>query len=190
MATISESQVDELLRQAEARLQKKATQDIAPAAVPKSQTLTPSVSASTSSKGKDSLTVRQPQLAQQHAKKKFQDTAGDQWFGLPKTDLTPEMKRNWQLLRMRNLLDPKQQKKPLRASVPKYSHLGEIISNPQDPHTAKITRKERKRTFLEEVMNSHSQSKLRHRYAGIQKEKTSGKKASYQKFMAQRKKRK
>lgn len=119
----------------------------------------------------------------------FQDTAGDQWFGLPKTDLTPEMKRNWQLLRMRNLLDPKQQKKPLRASVPKYSHLGEIISNPQDPHTAKITRKERKRTFLEEVMNNHSQSKLRHRYAGIQKEKTSGKKASYQKFMAQRKKR-
>lgn len=118
-----------------------------------------------------------------------QDTAGSDWFDLPKTDLTPQFKRDWQLLRMRSLLDPKHQKKALRASAPAYSQVGEIIEGPTEFYSARLTRKERKRTMLEEAMSSHDSAKLQTKYAGIQRNKTSGKKAFYQNVKSQRRKR-
>lgn len=118
-----------------------------------------------------------------------QDTAGSDWFNLPKTDLTPQFKRDWQLLRMRSLLDPKHQKKALRASAPTYSQVGEIIEGPTEFYSARLTRKERKRTLLDEAMGEHDSVKLHTKYAGIQRNKTSGKKAFYQKVVTQRRKR-
>ena len=34
-------------------------------------------------------------------------TAGSDWYNLPKTVVTPELKRDLQLLKMRDVLDPK-----------------------------------------------------------------------------------
>lgn len=103
--------------------------------------------------------------------------------------MTPEFKRDWQLLRMRGVLDPKHQKKALRASAPEFSHVGEIIAGPTEFFSARLTRKERKRTLLEEVMSVHDNSKFETKYAGIQKQKSSGKKAFYNKLVTQRKRR-
>lgn len=119
-----------------------------------------------------------------------QDTAGSDWFNLPKTDLTTEMKRDWQILRMRNVLDPKQQRKTLRAEPPKYSQVGEIVSGPADFYSGRITRKERKRNLLQEALSDRDETKFRNKYAGIQKDKTSGKKAFYKKLVSQRRKNK
>ena len=33
-------------------------------------------------------------------------TAGKNWFDLPRTELTPQLKRDLQLIKMRNVLDP------------------------------------------------------------------------------------
>lgn len=119
---------------------------------------------------------------------KAQKTAGSQWFNLPKTSLTPEFKREWQLLRMRGLLDPKNQKKALRTAAPEYSHVGKVIAGPTDFYSARLTRKERKATLSEEMIGAVDGQKLRTKYAGIQRTKTSGKKAFYQKLVSQRRK--
>ena len=103
--------------------------------------------------------------------------------------MTPEFKREWQVLRMRGILDPKHQKKALRASAPEYSQVGEIIEGPTEFFSARLTRKERKGTLLEEVTRGLDSHKLTDKYAGIQKQKSSGKKAFYKKVVAQRRKR-
>lgn len=89
---------------------------------------------------------------------------------------------------MRGLLDPKHQKKALRADAPKYSQVGKIIEGPADFYSARLARKERRQTILGEVMREQSNDKLKSKYAAIQKKKTSGKKAFYQKLVAQRRK--
>lgn len=90
---------------------------------------------------------------------------------------------------MRNILDPKHQKKALRPTLPEYSQVGEIIAGPTEYYSARLTRKERKRTLLEEAMSSHDPTKLRDKYAGIQRVKSSGRKAFYEKVKSQRRKR-
>ena len=90
---------------------------------------------------------------------------------------------------MRGVLDPKHQKKALRASAPEFSQVGEIIAGPTEFYSARLTRKERKKTILEEVMSAHDGSKFATKYAGIQKQKTSGKKGFYKKVVANRRKR-
>lgn len=104
--------------------------------------------------------------------------------------MTAEMKRDWQILRMRNILDPKQQKKALRADPPKYSQVGEIVAGPTDFYSGRLTRKERKKNLLQEALIENDDAKLRTKYAGIQRNKMSGKKAHYQRVVAQRRKNK
>ncbi|KAM4055641.1 fcf2 pre-rRNA processing domain-containing protein [Hirsutella rhossiliensis] len=134
------------------------------------------------------LAVRQPQATASRAESK-NDTAGPNWFNLPKTVLTPEFKRDWQLLRMRGLLDPKHQKKALPSAPPGYSQIGEVISGPADSYGARLTRREKRRTIFEQVTAAHDGDKLKSKYAGIQRSKTSGKKAFYQRLLSQRRKR-
>ncbi|KAI8667440.1 30S ribosomal protein S10 [Fusarium sp. Ph1] len=196
MTDILDAQVDELLRKAEQRLRdgSAASADLVPAAARGVKPDTVKVvqqpaSESSSSSKKNDLSVRAPPQPQTGLKSKEKTTAGANWFDLPKTDLTPEFKRDWQLLRMRGILDPKHQKKTLRASAPEYSQVGEIIAGPTEFFSARLTRKERKATMLEEVMSTYDKDKFTTKYAGIQKQKTSGKKAFYKKLVAQRRKR-
>lgn len=89
-------------------------------------------------------------------------------------------------------LDPKRhyKKGSLKAKVPKYAHVGRIIEGPTDFFSARLTRKERKRTLVDELLASEKQSgKFRAKYDDIQARKTSGKKAFYKKLVAQRRRR-
>lgn len=90
---------------------------------------------------------------------------------------------------MRGLLDPKHQKKALRANAPEYSQVGEVIAGPTDFYSSRLTRKERKNTILKEVTDTVNKTKLQTKYAGIQRDKASGKKAFYKKLVSQRRKR-
>ncbi|KAG9502349.1 hypothetical protein J7337_005176 [Fusarium musae] len=201
MTDISDDQVDELLRKAEQRLKdgpasasaivSSTTSNavVAGDAATTKQLVKQQNSSSYSSSKKDGLTVRAPPQPQLGLKAKEKSTAGPEWFDLPKTNMTPEFKREWQVLRMRGILDPKHQKKNLRASAPEYSQVGEIIAGPTEFFSARLTRKERKNTLLEEVTRDLDSHKFTDKYAGIQKQKTSGKKAFYKNVVAQRRKR-
>lgn len=106
------------------------------------------------SSSKTDLSVRAPSQPRTGLAGQAKATAGSQWFDLPKTELTPEFKRDWQLLRMRGILDPKHQKKALRASAPEYSHVGEIIAGPTEFYSARLTRKESLDVSLYELFAS------------------------------------
>ncbi|TQV92363.1 hypothetical protein V2A60_007052 [Cordyceps javanica] len=186
MAEISKLQVSELLLQAEQRLEAfpktlapcSTSSNRPPEAVAPVTAAVPSAQDGTIRIAKNNKT----------SNTKTKDSAGSNWFDLPMTVLTPELRRDWQVLRMRGLLDPKHQKKALRAEPPKYSQVGQIVEGPADFFSARLTRKERRQTILGEVMRDQSNDKFKSKYATIQKKKTSGKKAFYQKLVAQRRK--
>ncbi|MCJ1406439.1 hypothetical protein MMC19_000504 [Ptychographa xylographoides] len=109
-------------------------------------------------------------------------TAGSDWFNLPRTILTPELKRDLQLLKMRSVLDPKRhyKKDDSNSKVPVFSHVGTIVEGPTEFYSARLQNRDRKRTLVEEVMVSEtSTGRFRSRYNDVQSIKTSGKKSHY-----------
>ncbi|KAL4782738.1 Fcf2 pre-rRNA processing-domain-containing protein [Aspergillus varians] len=122
--------------------------------------------------------------------KKDKPTAGSDWFNLPETVLTPELKRDLQLLRMRSILDPKRhyKKENSKAQPPKYSQVGTIIEGPTEFFSGRIAKRDRKRTFVEEALVLENENKrFESRYKDVQDKKTSGKKAFYKSLQAKRK---
>lgn len=117
-------------------------------------------------------------------------TAGPDWFNLPRTDLTPELKRDLQILRMRDVLDPKRhyKKDNTREKFPEFSQVGTIIEGPTEYFSARLSNKDRKRTLAEEVLeNEKASGRFKKKYAEVQALKTSGKKAHYKRVVSMRK---
>lgn len=116
--------------------------------------------------------------------------AGSDWYDLPRTNLTPELKRDLQLLRMRSVLDPKRHYKKDNSNknfVPEFSQVGTIIEGPTEYFSARLSNKERKRTLVEEVLEGEKNSqRFKSKYRDIQEAKVSGKKAHYKALKAKR----
>ncbi|KAI9672437.1 MAG: hypothetical protein M1829_004516 [Trizodia sp. TS-e1964] len=116
-------------------------------------------------------------------------TAGPDWFNLPKTVLTSELKRDLQLLRMRSVLDPKRHYKkdqgPLKFKPPQFSQVGTVIEGPTEFFSARLQNKQRKKNFVEEVLYGGT-SRFKSKYSEIQEAKTSGRRGHYKKLMAKR----
>jgi len=191
-----DDQIDRLLSEAEQRLSENGQERSAPlvkvgsihihASVPSSEPK--SKQADERKTQTQGLTLRVPQLLQKKKKEAPAD-AGPDWFHMPKTDLTPELRRDLQLLRDRSVLAAGKQffKKETRKDfVPQYCHVGRLIEGPTEGAGARLTRKERKRTIVEEVLSSDVVSKFKTRYNAIQERKMSGKKAHYKNVVARR----
>lgn len=119
------------------------------------------------------------------------DNAGADWNNMPRTKIEdPKVKREFQLLRMRGILDAKKhfKKDSRKDPFPAYSQMGTLIEGPTEYYSARVNRKDRKQTLVEEVLaSSEANNKFKTRYAKIQEKKTSGKKGHYKKLMARRK---
>jgi len=116
-------------------------------------------------------------------------SAGPDWYDLPKTILTAELKRDLQLLRMRSVLDPKRhfKKESTKTAVPEFSQVGTIVEGSTEFFSARLSNKERKRTFVEGLLaDDNATHRFRSKYNEIQAAKTSGRKAHYKKIKAQR----
>ena len=74
--------------------------------------------------------------------------------------------------------------------VPEYSQVGTIVAGATDGVSGRLTRKERKRTIVEEILAGDNVGKLKSKYLDIQEQKKSGKKGFYKKLVAGRRKRK
>lgn len=118
-------------------------------------------------------------------------TAGADWYNLPRTDLTPELRRDLQLLKMRNVLDPKRhyKKSDSKSDVPAFSQVGTVIEGPTEYFNSRVNKKDRKRTIVEEVLAQEEASgKFKKKYDDILKSKSSGKKAFYKALKEKRRK--
>ncbi|PGH27925.1 hypothetical protein AJ80_00475 [Polytolypa hystricis UAMH7299] len=116
-------------------------------------------------------------------------TSGPEWFNLPKTDLTPQLKRDLQLLRMRSVLDPKRHYKKDNGKFkpPEYSQVGTIVEGPTEFFSARISNKDRRKTFVEEALSTEtSNGRFKRKYGEIQDAKTSGRKAHYKSLKGRR----
>ncbi|KAJ9612194.1 dTDP-fucopyranose mutase [Cladophialophora chaetospira] len=138
----------------------------------------------------DELTPLRPH---QKAKKvNDQTSAGPEWFDMPKTTLTPQLKRDLQLIEMRSVLDPHRhyKKNNRKGKIPTFSQTGTVIEGPTEFFSARINKKERSKNFVEEAMTTEKATgRFKRKYSEIQEAKTSGKKAHYKKLMTKRKKR-
>ncbi|EHK17802.1 uncharacterized protein TRIVIDRAFT_76153 [Trichoderma virens Gv29-8] len=189
MADFADNDVQKLLQQAEERLSGGRIAAKQPStASTASKPVGEDVKALPPKQEKTEVRVPRPQVAASE-QRKGKNTAGPEWFDLPKTNLTPEFKRDWQLLRMRNVLDPKHQRKTLRSTAPEYSQVGRIIASPTDPYSARLGSRERKSTLLESIMSAHNDTKLASKYSSIQEMKREGRKAFYKSVVAKRRRR-
>lgn len=112
---------------------------------------------------------------------------------MPRTDLTPEFKRDLQLLRMRSVLDPKRHYKKDGSSkkfvAPEFSQTGTVIQGPTEFFSSRIPNRDRKKTFVQEVLGkADAMNRFKSKYNDVQAAKTSGKKEFYKNLKAKRSK--
>lgn len=108
---------------------------------------------------------------------------------MPKTDLTPELKRDLQLLKMRNVLDPHRhyKKENAKAPPPEFSQVGTLVEGPTEFFSGRLQNAQRKRTLVEEVLAGEQESgRFKRKYNDIQSAKTSGKRGYYKTQMAKK----
>lgn len=109
---------------------------------------------------------------------------------MPRTNLTPELKRDLQVLRMRDVVAMGKQffkKDNKKDYVPEFCQVGTIIAGATDGVNNRLSRKEQKRTIVEEVLSSETTAKFKSKYHQIQEKKQSGGRKHYNKMLAGRK---
>lgn len=107
---------------------------------------------------------------------------------MPKPELTPEIKRDLQIIKMRNVLNPKRfYKKDNSKDLPKYFQIGTVIEGPTEFYSSRLTRKERKKTIIDELMADEEAKKYyKRKFLEIQKTKQSGGKKHYKQLKKKR----
>jgi hypothetical protein len=99
------------------------------------------------------------------------------------------MKRDFQLLQMRNVLDTHRhyRKSDDAGKFPEYSQSGTVIEGPTEFYSGRIRNRERKQTLAEEILATEDTNrKFKAKYTEIQAKRTSGKKAHYKARLARR----
>jgi hypothetical protein len=106
------------------------------------------------------------------ARKNAPDTAGKSWYDLPATTITDEVKNDLRVLRLRSALDPKTFYKNFDTTkFPKYFQFGTVVEGPAEFYSGRLAKKQRKRTFTEEIMaDSHLTEVRKKRYTKMQEE--------------------
>lgn len=94
------------------------------------------------------------------------------------------------MLQMRDVIDPKRHfKKQARGTAPSaVVGVGTVVEGPTEFFSARIPRKQRQKTLVEEVLAAEDmRKKSKARFAAIQQKRTSGKRAHYNRKQAHRK---
>ncbi|KAJ9075405.1 dTDP-fucopyranose mutase [Entomophthora muscae] len=83
-----------------------------------------------------------------------ESNAGAKWFNMPAPVMTPELKRDLELLSLRNVLDKKRfYKRSDKQPTSKFLQVGTIVEDKSEFYSARMTKKERQSTMVGEVLN-------------------------------------
>ncbi|RCN35750.1 Fcf2 pre-rRNA processing [Ancylostoma caninum] len=118
-------------------------------------------------------------------------TKGRDWFDLPATELTEEAKADLELLQMRSAIDPLAfYRRNDRAVLPKYFQVGRVVDAPEDYYSSRMTKKERKKTMLDELLydQQFTQSR-REKFNAIQEREKKKRRGAFQHSGPRRKRR-
>ncbi|XP_024982039.1 rRNA-processing protein fcf2-like isoform X1 [Cynara cardunculus var. scolymus] len=100
-----------------------------------------------------------PKKVNKLLKKQVKDTTGKNWFDMPAPTLTPELKKDLKLLKLRNVIDPKRHYKKGDSKLnifPKYFQVGTVVEPVSEYFTSRLTKKERKPTLADELLSDQS----------------------------------
>jgi hypothetical protein len=84
--------------------------------------------------------------------KQNDNTAGSKWFHMSPSPLTDSLKSDLALIASRNYLDPKKFYKSADSFKGKVLQRGTVIEGSGEYYSSRLTRRERRRDFTEEVM--------------------------------------
>ncbi|BGP27948.1 deoxynucleotidyltransferase [Rhodotorula toruloides] len=100
----------------------------------------------------------QPKLSKKQFKANQPRTAGKQWFDLPATPMTPELKRELDALRLSNSLDPKKflRQGAKKDKVGEFFQIGHVIAPSTRATTLSTPAIPQKRTFVEDLMEDEA----------------------------------
>ncbi|RVX22105.1 rRNA-processing protein fcf2 [Vitis vinifera] len=87
-------------------------------------------------------------------------------FDMPAPTITPELKKDLQLLKLRSAIDPKRHYKKSDSkskTLPKYFQVGTVIESASDFFSGRLTKKERKASLADELLSNSSFADYRKR---------------------------
>jgi len=97
------------------------------------------------------LSKHQLKMHKRREKRKMGTDAG--WFNMHAPEITPEIRHDLEILRMRSVLNPKHfYKKNDMKALPKHFHVGKVMDSSMDFYSSRLTKKERKKTIVDELM--------------------------------------
>ncbi|KAG9411500.1 hypothetical protein AC1031_017137 [Aphanomyces cochlioides] len=104
------------------------------------------------------------------------------WFNMVSNEMTAEAKRDIQLVKMRNYLDPKRFYKSSdhrKSNMPKVFQVGTVIEGAAEFKSARLSRKERHQTFTEEILHDQQiRNYTKRKFNDIQATRANSKKSS------------
>lgn len=105
-----------------------------------------------------------------------ESSTGSQWFNMRAPQLTPQLKNDLRLLRMRNALDPAQHYKANDSNKPpRFFQVGRVVADSADFYSARIPRRQQKQTLVDELLaNDQFQKYHRKKYLELQSKFSSG----------------
>lgn len=118
--------------------------------------------------------------------KSEKDTTGPGWFNMPATEVTPEIKKDLQLIRLRGYVDPKRfYKNNDWKAAPKYFQIGTVVEGATEFYSSRMTNKEKAPTLVDELLrDDQARTYLKHKFRDLQQAKMSTK--GGKKFLKQR----
>eukprot|EP00744_Colponema_vietnamica_P005100 GILI01007504.1.p1 GENE.GILI01007504.1~~GILI01007504.1.p1 ORF type:complete len:167 (+),score=58.80 GILI01007504.1:107-607(+) len=122
-------------------------------------------------------------------KKEVEDTAGKDWFNMPATPITPELKQDLTALKLRAFYDPKRfYKKDSGKALPKYFQIGTVVEGAGEFYSSRLTNKERKGRLVDELLTDEKvKNYTKRKFREIDEKKRSGGKGHYKKKISKRK---
>jgi hypothetical protein len=118
--------------------------------------------------------------------KKLEDaqTAGDKWFNMKKNVMTPNVKDELNLIKLRGNLNPNQYyKKPDWKGLPQYFQIGTVLAGGDETKSMKIPKKERKGNLIDQFLSEdQSTGWTKKKFGEIQEKKKQITKRKLDKF--------
>ncbi|BFZ53281.1 dTDP-fucopyranose mutase [Savitreella phatthalungensis] len=138
----------------------------------------------------DQIKTQSERTEAEKGKRKMQTA---DWFAQNTPEVTTELKRDLQLLKMRNVIDPKRFYRKEAGQVkdlPETFEVGTVIADSTDPDSLKQTRKQQKRTIVEELLaDTNRRAYLKRKAVEIDTQKRAGGKKFYRDVQARKSKR-
>lgn len=112
--------------------------------------------------------------------------AGSNWFNMRQRELTPELKRDFAILKNRAVLDRKRHYKKDNWEIPKYFHTGTVIEGRGEYYLARMAKRNRGRTIAEEILRDGDSTLYYDKKFDEITEKKTRSKRSYDRFREKR----